>query len=232
MTVAAALDHRLLPSTATSRPPSLEAYRAYLEGHRAFYHGVPLRMRETLEHMYRAVALDSTFADPRFFLVMAHFNLGELRAADSNVRLLEPFRSRFSPYQRASLDWLAAGLRGDRAAALQAARARGSTIDLAVEALRSNRPHESIAILADVDNLSTFYFQWQTLMQALHMVGNYSSELTHTRRARQEYPDRLMMLGNELRALAALRKPGSVWSFTWRLSGALAKACCCRERNR
>jgi tetratricopeptide (TPR) repeat protein len=204
VTVAAALDHRLLPSTATSRPPSLEAYRAYLEGHRAFYHGVPLRMRETLEHMYRAVALDSAFADPRFFLVMAHFNLGELRAADSNVRLLEPFRPRFSPYQRASLDWLAAGLRGDRAAALQAARARGSAIDVAVEALRSNRPHESIAILSDVDDLSTFYFQWQTLMEALHMVGDYSSELTQAQRGRRAYPDRLRMLANELRALAAL----------------------------
>jgi tetratricopeptide (TPR) repeat protein len=135
---------------------------------------------------------------------MAHFNLGELRAADSNVRLLEPFRSRFSPYQRASLDWLAAGLRGDRAAALQAARARGSAIDVAVEALRSNRPHESITILSDVDDLSPFYFQWQTLMEALHMVGDYSSELTQTRRARDAYPDRLMMLNSELRALAAL----------------------------
>ena len=204
MAVAAALDHRLLPSPASSKPPSLEAYRAYLEGHRAFYHGVPLRMRETLEFMYQAVALDSTFADPRFFIVMAHANLGERRAADSNVRLLEPYRSRFSPYQRAALDWLAAGLRGDRVAALQAARQRGSAVDLAVEALRSNRPNESIEILTGIDNLSTFYFQWQTLMEALHMVGAYSRELAEARRGREVYPDRLRILNHELRALAAL----------------------------
>jgi tetratricopeptide (TPR) repeat protein len=203
-TVAAALDQRLLRSTAASRPPSLEAYRAYLEGHRAFYHGVPLRMREALEHMYQAVALDSAFADPRFFIVMAHYNLGERSAADSNAQLLLPYRSQFSPYQRAFLDWLSAGLRGDRAAALQAARERGSAIDVAVEALRSNRPHESIEILSGIDSLSTFYFQWQTLMEALHMVGDYASELNQTRRAREAYPDRLMMLRNELRALAAL----------------------------
>lgn len=210
MAVAAALDHRLLPSPASSKPPSLEAYRAYLEGHRAFYHGVPLRMRETLEFMYQAVALDSTFDDPRFFIVMAHANLGERRAADSNVRLLEPYRSRFSPYQRAALDWLAAGLRGDRVAALQAARARGSAVDLAVEALRSNRPNESIEILTDIDNLSTFYFQWQTLMEALHMVGAYSRELAETRRGREVYPDRLRILNHELRALAALGRSDEV----------------------
>jgi DNA-binding SARP family transcriptional activator/tetratricopeptide (TPR) repeat protein len=203
-TVAAALDRRLMASSAASPPPSLEAYRAYLEGHRAFYHGVPLRMRETLEFMYQAVALDSTFADPRFFLVLAHANLGEHRAADSNAQLLVPFRSRFSPYQRAFLDWLIAGLRGDRVAALQAARARGSAVDIAVEALKSNRPYESIEILSETDDLSTFYFQWQTLMEALHMVGDYSRELIQTRHARDVYPDRLMMLGNELRALAAL----------------------------
>jgi TolB-like protein len=204
MAVAAALDHRLLPSPAASPPPSLEAYRAYLAGHRAFYHGLPLRMRESLESMYQAVALDSTFADPRFFIVMAHYNLGEPRAADSNAQLLVPFRSRFSPPQRAFLDWLMARLRGDQVGALRAARARGSAIDVAVEALRSNRPRETIEILSGVGDLSSFYFQWQTYMEALHMVGEYSTELTEARRAREVYPDRLMMLGAELRALAAL----------------------------
>jgi serine/threonine protein kinase/DNA-binding SARP family transcriptional activator/tetratricopeptide (TPR) repeat protein len=202
-TVAAVLDQRLLPSTAASNPPSLEAYRAYLDGHRAFYHGVPLRMREALEFMYRAVELDSAFADPRFFIIMAHYNLGELSAADSNAELLLPFRSQFSPYQRAFLDWLIAGLRGDRAGALRAARARGVLVDVAVEALKSNRPHESIEILSGNYDLSAFYFHWQTLMEALHMVGDFDSELAEARRARQAYPDRLVMLRNELRVLAA-----------------------------
>jgi serine/threonine protein kinase len=202
-TVATVLDYRLLRSTAASRPPSLEAYRAYLEGHRAFYHGVPLRMREALEFMYQAVALDSNFADPRFFIVMAHYNLGEYHAADSNAQLLEQFRSRFSSYQRAFLDWLVAGFRGDRVGALQATRELGSPLNVAVEALNSNRPNESIAILSEFD-ISEFYYQWRTLMEALHMVGDYSAELTQARRAREAYPDRLMMLAAELRALAAL----------------------------
>ena len=41
-------------------------------------------------------------------------------------------------------------------------------------------------------------------MEALHMVGDYPNELTEARRAREIYPDRLKMLDNELRALAAL----------------------------
>jgi tetratricopeptide (TPR) repeat protein/TolB-like protein len=203
-TVASALDRRLMISTAASHPPSLEAYREYLEGHRAFYQSGPMRMREVLPHMYRAVALDSLFTDPRFFLVLAHANLGERRAADSNARLLVPFRPKFSPYQRAFLDWLVAGLRGDRVAALRAVRARGIARDIADEALKSNLPYEVIEILSNMEDLPAFYFRWRTLMDALHMVGDYSNELVEARRARAAYPDRLMMLNNELRALAAL----------------------------
>jgi len=205
-TVAAALDSRLMASPAASQPPSLAAYRAYLEGHRAFYHAGPMRMREVLEFMYQAVALDSTFPDPRFFIVMAHWNLGERAAADSNAQLLLPFRSRFGPRQRAFLDWLIAGLRGDRAAALRAQRARGAGPDLAVEAMYSNRPHESIEILTSLGDLSIpgLYFKWDVLMEALHMVGDHRRELDQARRAREVYPDRRLMLRNELRARAAL----------------------------
>jgi len=203
-TVAAALDHRLMRSTAASHPPSLEAYRAYLEGHRAFYQTGPMQMRDVLPHMYRAVALDSLFVDPRFFLVLAHGNLGERRAADSNAQLLLPFRPRFSPYQRAFLDQMIARLRGDRVGALRAARARGIVREVADEALYSNRPREAIEILSNVEDLPAFYFRWLTLMAALHMVGDYSDELIQARRARAAYPDRLLILGSELRALAAL----------------------------
>ncbi|MDH3497905.1 MAG: protein kinase [Gemmatimonadota bacterium] len=205
-TVAAALDHRLFGSSTVSHPPSLEAYRAYLEGLSAFYYAGPQRMDEVLTFMYQAVALDSLFPHPRFFLVMAHMNLGQMRAADSNAALLIPFRPRFSPYERAFLDWLVTNLRGDRAGALRAARARGAAWDIAVEALRSNRAYESIEILSGVGEPENpeFYFKWHALMEALHMVGDYSGELTQARRAREIYPDRRLMLGNELRALAAL----------------------------
>ncbi len=205
-TVAASLDHRLFPSTAGSRPPTLEAYRMYLEGHRTFY-DFPQRMREAVDYFYRAVELDSTFTDPRFLLVFSHMNLGEWALADSNAQLLVPYRSQFSSYQRATLNWQLASLRGDRAAALDAARARNVAADVGVEAFWFNRPFEAIEALQPVTEwteLGFNYFKWTTLMEAYHAVGNYEQELIDARRAREVYPDRLRMLNNEVRALAAL----------------------------
>jgi tRNA A-37 threonylcarbamoyl transferase component Bud32/tetratricopeptide (TPR) repeat protein/TolB-like protein len=205
-TVAAVLDRRLMVSTPVSPLPSLEAYRLYLEGYRTFY-DVPQRMREALGYFYRAVALDSAFTDPRFYIVFAHQNLGEWSAADSNAQLLIPFRSQFSPYQRATLDWMLALLRGDRATALRAARARRVRHDAAVEAYRFNRPYEAIELLEGVGNQSALgfnYFKWITLMEAYHVVGDHRRELAEARRARELGPDRLRMLISEVRALAAL----------------------------
>jgi len=210
--VAAVLDRRLSPSAAASRPPSLEAYRAYVRGHRAFYGDDASNMREALEFMSRAVALDSTFPDPRFFLIMAHLNLGEMRAADSNATVLLQSAPRLTPYQRATLDWMVASIRGDRAGALRAARARGGVWDLAVEALYANRPHETIEILRGRDGLALpeFYFKWHSLMEALHMVGDHASELREARRAAEVHPGQLLFLRDELQALAALGRVADV----------------------
>jgi tetratricopeptide (TPR) repeat protein/TolB-like protein len=165
----------------------------------------------------RAVATVAAALDRRLFpstavsrlptLEAYRTNLGEWSAADSNAQLLIPFRSQFSPYQRATLDWQLAGLRGDRAAALDAARARGVLADLGVEAFRFNRPYEAIEALRPVTDWPEFgfnYFKWTTLMEAYHVVDDYQQELTEARRARELYPDRMLMLSNEVRALAAL----------------------------
>jgi len=210
--VASVLDRRLAPSAPASRPPSLEAYRAYLRGHRAFHRAGGSNLREVLTFMYQAVALDSLFPDPRFFLIMAHQDLGEMRAADSNATLLLPLAPRLTPYQRATLDWMVASLRGDRAGALRAARARGGAWDLAVEALYSNRPHETIEILNRREGLAQpeFFFKWHTLMEAYHLVGDHASELREARRAVKAHPDRLLLLRDELQALAALGRVAEV----------------------
>ena len=204
--VAAALDRRLMASTARSPVPSLEAYQMYLEGHRTFFR-LPRRIRESLSYFYRAVELDSSFTDPRFFIVLAHTNLWEYALADSNAQLLVPYRLRFSPYQRATLDWQLALLRGDRPAALLAARARGVVADAGVEALRSNHPLETIEALEDLSfeegpKRYLLYFNWIRLIEALHVVGEHERELREARRARESYPDRQVTLLNELRALS------------------------------
>jgi tetratricopeptide (TPR) repeat protein len=108
-----------------------------------------------------------------------------------------------SAYQRATLDWQLASMRGDRIGALQAARARGG-IDVGVEALRANHPGEAVDALAGSSFISDAYYHWLTLVEAYHMLGNFESELAEAQRGREAYPGRLRMLEGEVRALAAL----------------------------
>ncbi len=205
-TVATVFDSRVT-RPAAGQPPSLEAYRAYLEGYRAFHSGS--QMRQALRFFYRAVAQDSAFLDPRIYIVFAHLNVGEFNAADSNAQLLVPHRPRMNAYQRNTLDWQLAYIRGDRLAALEAARARGG-LDVGVEALRANRPQEAIAALNSASILSEWYYHWLTLMEAYHVHGDYESELMEAQRGREVYPERLRMLDAEVRALAVLGRIGEL----------------------
>jgi DNA-binding SARP family transcriptional activator len=206
-TLAVLTDPSLSASGDLSHPPSLEAYRQYLEGVRTFQR-VPARMREALTYFYGAVAIDSTFLAPRFYLTMAHANLDEYADADANAQILADMRAMLSETQRHWLDWMIARLRGDLQGALEAARARGG-VDLGVEALRSNRPTEAIEVLSQSQQTLPYY-QWLTLMDALHVTGDYERELSEARRGRERYPGQLRMTEVELRALAALGRVGDV----------------------
>ncbi len=211
-TVARVFDSRLADPSAGGEPPSLEAYREYLEGRDHFYREPAqmhqAQMRQALTFFQRAVALDSTFLEPRFFVVLAHVNLGEWQAADSNAQLLVPHRPRMTAAQGHLLDYLLAHLRGDRRAALEATRAYGG-LDAGVEALRANRPREAIDILASVD-IADFYYKWLDLMQAYHAVGDYRRELREAEGGRGVFPDRMRVLNAEVRALAALGRVDEV----------------------
>jgi DNA-binding SARP family transcriptional activator/TolB-like protein len=202
-TLAVLLEPSLRASTAAIHPPSLEAYREYLEGLRMFEHSN--QMREALGYFYNAVALDSTFIAPRFYIVFAHWNVGEPAAADSNAQLLVAQRPLLTEYQRNTLDWQLAVMHGDQMAALEATRARGG-IDVGVQALKVNRPQEAVDVLADAEDLSDYYFHSLTLTEAYHMLGDYRGELREARRVHKSYPERLRPLDAELRALAALSR--------------------------
>ena len=201
-TLAVALEPTLAATGAVTRPPTLEAYREYLEGLRTFRR-IPQRMREALRYLYRAIELDSAFIAPRFYIVLAHLNLGEPAAADSNARLLNAERPRLTELQRNSLDWYLAALRGDQMAALEATRARGG-LDVGVQALKANRPEEAIEALTQGEDVSGYYFQWLALTEAYHVLGEFRKELGEARKARAAHPERLRVLDAELRALAAL----------------------------
>jgi DNA-binding SARP family transcriptional activator/TolB-like protein len=201
-TIATLLDSRVGPPLAGGAPPSLEAYRAYLEGHRIF-HRSQAELAEALRYFYQAVALDSSFITPRMYIVFAHGTRREWQAADSNAQLLVPHRSRMNDYQRATLDWMLAQGRGDRMAALRATRARGG-LDVGVEAVKANHPQEAVDALANTPSLPDWYYHWLTLIEAYHMLGDYPNELIEARRGRAANPERLRMLEAEVRAMIVL----------------------------
>jgi DNA-binding SARP family transcriptional activator/TolB-like protein/tetratricopeptide (TPR) repeat protein len=201
-TVATLFDSRIT-LFGDARPPSLDAYRAYLEGYRAFQR-VPPQMREALVYLKQAVDLDSAFLDPRFFLVFTDINLGDYAAADSSVQYLVRRRARMTPRQGRMLDWQLALVRGDRGAALQAARAAVGRLDVGREALRSNHLHEAVRTLSGAPGLSEALYPWLALMDAYHMLGDYDRELREAQRARRRYPAYREVLDAWLRALAAL----------------------------
>jgi serine/threonine-protein kinase len=200
-TLAVLSEPSLATSAALRQPPSLDAYRQYLEGLRTFQR-VPLRMREALPYFYRAIALDSGFLAPRFYVIMTHANLDEFALADSNAQVLATKRLWLSESQRHMLDWFVARLNGDQMAALEAARARGG-IDVGVQALALNRPAEAVEVLS-ASNPSPPYFHWLALMEAYHALGNHRRELDEATRGREAHPGQLRMVEAQLRALAAL----------------------------
>ena len=206
-TVAVALTPGLGTATDLSRPPSLESYREYLEGVRSFRS--PQRQREALTYFYRALELDSSFVTPRMYIVFAHGNLGERAAADSNAQLLVARRPELTEYQRNTLDWQLAMMRGNQMAALEAARARGG-LDVGVQALRVNRPREAVEALMVGEEIWQWYYHWLTLIEARHMLGDFEGELAEARTGRDRYPERMRMLGAELRALASLGRISDV----------------------
>jgi predicted Ser/Thr protein kinase/TolB-like protein len=213
------LDTQLTHVQALARPPRFEAYAEYLAGRDAH---VARQLPAALAHFRRASEMDPDFALPRVIEAVVLRMMGDLSAADSVARRLEPERARLDRFSVAHLDWMQATLAGDQRAAhaamSDAARlAPGGTIpavQAADEALRLRRARESIERLKVIEpergELRGWLLYWQTLAAAYHLEGNHRRELEEARRARGFHPDdpRARML--ELQALAALGRTDAI----------------------
>src|SRR5690606_20089274 len=131
--------------------PTYDAYHAYVAGIASF---VRTDMPSALGHFQRASALDSTFVMPAISTAIIHTNVGRWAEADSIVRRLEQVRGELGAMELATLDMVAAWIRGDDDAAYEAALrqarlAPGSIgeYQVAEQARRLNRPRESLRVL-------------------------------------------------------------------------------------
>jgi DNA-binding SARP family transcriptional activator len=211
-TLAPVLSPRAMHVRSTARPPSLEAYRAYMEGLEQFIRG---RWRPALDHFLRASEAAPDYALPRVVQAIVHWNLDELPEAEDTARKAAAMRHRLGPFEAAVLDMVRSWLVGDWLGALEAVRiqaglAPGSLphYQVAEEARRLNRPEESRSVLLRLDpeagELEGFIFYWIELATALHLLGDHEGELRSARRARGLHPDDPVAMLLEVRALSAL----------------------------
>lgn len=206
------LDTVLTHLRAVERPPRLEAYREYLAGRDAH---AGRDLPRALAHFRRAAELDSTFVLPRVIAAVVMNMMGNLAGAEVEVIQLEAARERLDPFSRAHVDWLRAGIDGDRegkySAMREAARlAPGSTLvtyQYADEAVRVGRTREATDVLTAITpergELRGWIGYWQVLGAALHLQRRHTRELIETRRARRLYPTDPRAAFLEVQALAA-----------------------------
>jgi hypothetical protein len=170
---------------------------------------------EAQQLFLRAVELDSTLVGAYVRAAWCASNARRLDEADSLAQIANRYRDRLAPFSESRLDMLLAELKGDRLAALQAARKQMQTpLDPAARALWVNYPREAIGILEDAEDYAKHLgstgdegieqLYWQFLTSGYHLLGEHKRELKIAQRARDRYPTSLALLGTELRALAAL----------------------------
>ena len=217
-TLAPVLSRRSVHVREAAKPPSLEAYGAYIDGLDRFIRG---EWRKALDHFRAAAEDEPDYALPRIVSAITHWNLVELDAADAIAREAARVRNSLGRFERAVLDTVLAWLDGDWAAAhaaasIQAEMAPGSIphFQVAEEARRLNRPREAREVLSRVDpeagEMRGWIFYWIELTAAHHLLGEHQRELEAAHRCRRLYPDNPVAALLEVRANAALGRPDDV----------------------
>lgn len=83
-------------------------------------------------------------------------------------------------------------------------------------ALSNNRPHEARTAFSQMDRLDSTLFRdwplkWRAKTDALHFLGEHEQEIAEAKKARQEFPDNIAMIGFEMRALGAMGRVDDIW---------------------
>jgi DNA-binding SARP family transcriptional activator len=222
--VAALLDPT---SDAALRRPhgSIEHVRS-LEGQREFTQGLDLFLRfgkneQSLEHFYRAFAIDSLDAAALLEAAFAHWSLGQYAQVDSIVARLRPSRSRMGEHDRLWFDLWSARVTGDRKRALEVNRqlvrltpGGGWELQGGYQALSARRPREALAILqgGDPDKglLEGLAGLFELQADALHVLGEHERELEVALRERERHRQLPSALIHEVQGLAALGRIGEL----------------------
>lgn len=201
-------------------PPVYEAYREHVAGLSAF--GVDFET--AARHFTRAAELDSTFMSPRVFLVWSLMNLGMRAEADSLIQVLRAGQQRLTPYQRLYVEVVDTFMHHDYPEAMRFLRllekkspnAGDVNILIGLVAVRTNRPQmaveafERFVVPEDEGSFTFDSWRYEIWANALHMLGEHQEELKVLRRAREIFPDAVLLRDEEIAAYAGLGRVDEV----------------------
>ena len=193
------------------QPPTYEAYKEYAAGQEAFFRG---DFSRAIEFWLRAAALDPNFKRPVLKAALIYFNLRPYAAGEKLVEEVEKTKEALSPSDLLEFYYLKACYQGDLAGRLRitremASRLKGISIyQWGLLAVINNRPREAVKALSMVDPegiwMKDWPQYWSILTFAYHMLGRHRTELKQARRGRRQFPESMIILICELRALSTL----------------------------
>ena len=200
---------------AAAPPPNYEAYLELRAGDETFFQRCEECPWRAMEHVERAIAIDSTYTAAWTALAGMSVLMGQCDRAREIADRLHPVVDRLPVYERAQLDISMAACRSDWETALEAARRAqraephraGMSTLIPLFDLILNRPRDALATVSatgwDPLEPGPNPFGWQTSV-AYHLLGDHENELKATRLARLAAPGDMFALQNEVVALAAL----------------------------
>ncbi|MCX6234957.1 MAG: hypothetical protein NT175_09595 [Bacteroidetes bacterium] len=198
-----------------SKPPNKDVYSEYITGMGLYSQDI----EGAIQHLIRAINMDSLFCPPQFELAYAYINLGEYTRADSILQIINRIRERLSPFESHYFDSQIAYLNGNWAECLRHLRLAENispgdweiNYEIGFLAVNLNKPGITVETYAKLDisysyQSTTDLGVWRigVLTMALHLLGNYQQELVEARKGQQYYPDWLLLYADEVRALAAI----------------------------
>jgi len=198
-------------------PPSIEAYQEFQEG---VEHYIRHQHEDAIPHLYKAYAIDSTFYRALIYANLCLGNIQRFAEHDSITTVLIGLGSQLTEYERCFVDYMSEIMSSARAPgfrdrtyesfrrAAEIAPGSKAVYNLAIEAVRSNRPYAAIEAIKSLDPergpMRGWVGYWGVLAWSHHLLGDFRAELEVARTSRSLYPDESGLIYREVEALAAL----------------------------
>lgn len=216
--LASVVDVRATQDLRGRNPPPFDAYRAYVDGWDAFWHGDGERAQQLF---LRAAQVDSTFTAADLAAAMAAANSNDCARVDSLNLVISAAARPLDRSDQLTMPIAEARCHGrnDEMLRLTLERAdrdpanAAAQMSAAAAALWANRPARVLVLLARVNpavdlawNTDSAHFAyWGAVAEALHLLGRHDEELARLDRMPPGAPlGRAWMRGS---ALAALGRP-------------------------